>query len=90
MFCAFSGPPRILRLYGRGRVIHRDSSEFAELLQRDYAGALPPGARQMVWLDIDLVQTSCGYGVPLLEPVGERSVLRDWAAQKTPEELSAY
>lgn len=90
MFCAFSGPPRILRLYGRGRVIHRDSSEFADLLQRDYAGALPPGARQMVWLDIDLVQTSCGYGVPLLEPVGERSVLRDWAAQKTPEDLSAY
>ena len=90
MVCAFSGPPRILRLYGRGRVIHRDSPEFAELLRSHYAAAPPPGMRQMVRLDIDLVQTSCGYGVPLLEPAGERMTLRDWAERKTPEELRAY
>lgn len=90
MFCAFTGPPRILRLYGRGRVIHRDSPEYAELLQTQYAGTPPPGARQMVRLDIDLVQTSCGYGVPLLDYAGERTILRDWATQKSPEELRSY
>jgi hypothetical protein len=65
MFCAVEGPPLILRLYGQGRVIHRDSEEYAALLAEQFGGEAPLGARQMVRLDIDLVQSSCGYGVPL-------------------------
>ncbi len=59
MFCAFEGPPRILRLYGRGRVIRQGSPEYTQLLAAEFNNEEPPGARQMVWLDIELVQTSC-------------------------------
>ena len=90
MFCAFDGPPNILRLYGRGRVIRRDSSEYAALLPSEYAGVEPPGARQMIDLAIDLVQTSCGYGVPHFDYVAERPSLTNWAEQKGEAELEAY
>ena len=72
MFCAVAGPPLIMRLYGRGRVIHRDSPEYADRLQHLYDDVSPLGARQMIHLDFDLVQTSCGYGVPLFEYQDER------------------
>ena len=67
MFCAVEGPPLIMRLYGQGRVIHRDSEEYADLLANLFDNDPPLGARQRVRLDFDLVQTSCGYGVPLFE-----------------------
>jgi hypothetical protein len=44
----------------------------------------------MVWLDIDLVQTSCGYGVPLFDYVGERDQMDRWAEAKGPEGIEAY
>ncbi len=65
MFCAVAGPPLIMRLFRQGRVIRRNSAEFASLLAEHYEGHAPLGARQMIMLDFDLVQTSCGYGVPL-------------------------
>jgi hypothetical protein len=90
MFCAFAGPPLILRLYGRGRILPRGAPEYAEILQARYAGEEPAGARHMVILDIELVQTSCGYGVPHYVYKGERPSLTHWAEAKTPEELRAY
>ncbi len=90
MFCAFEGPPLILRLYGRGRVLPRGGDEYARLLASHFDGVEPLGARQMVLLDIDLVQTSCGYGVPLYEFGGERPTLTKWAEAKGPEGLKTY
>jgi hypothetical protein len=90
MFCAFDGPPNILRLYGRGEVLRRDSSAYAALLESAFGGAEPAGARQIVRLDIDLVQTSCGYGRPLFEYRGERPSLDNWARSKGDEGLEAY
>jgi hypothetical protein len=90
MLCAFEGPPLIMRLYGRGRAIRRDSAEYLELLAAEFAGSEPPGARQMIALDIELVQTSCGYGVPLHDFVGERETLDRWAAAKGPDGIAAY
>jgi hypothetical protein len=90
MFCAFEGPPRILRLYGRGRVLRRDTPEYARLLGEAFDGAEPLGARQIVLLDVDLVQTSCGFGVPLYDYRGERSAMMKWAESKGPEGLEAY
>ena len=90
MFCAFDGPPMILRLYGRGRVIARRSRAYADLLTQVFAGQEPPGARQMVMQDIDLVQTSCGFGVPLFDFVGERPTLDRWAESKGEAGLEAY
>ncbi|MGB7743403.1 MAG: pyridoxamine 5'-phosphate oxidase family protein, partial [Terracidiphilus sp.] len=75
MFCAFEGPPMILRLYGRGKVLARGSKAFQEMLAASFDGEERPGARQIVVVDVDLVQTSCGYGVPLFEYSGERTTL---------------
>jgi hypothetical protein len=90
MFCAFEGPPLILRLYGRGHVLPRGGAEYARLLAAEFGGVEPLGARQMVRLDIELVQTSCGYGVPLYEYGGERPTLTKWAEAKGPEGLKTY
>ena len=90
MFCAFEGPPVILRLYGKGRMIRRGSAEYRDLLAAHYNGEEPLGARQIIRLDIDLVQTSCGYGVPLFDYQAERPNLDRWAEAKSADELTAY
>jgi hypothetical protein len=90
MFCAFDGPPNILRLYGRGEVLRRGSSAYAALLNSAFDGVEPAGARQIVRLHVDLVQTSCGYGTPLFEYRGERPSLDNWAHAKGEEGLEAY
>lgn len=90
MFCALVGAPMILRLYGMAKVLPRRSAEYAELLASAFGGVEPPGARQMVVLDVDRVQTSCGYGVPLFEYAGERDTLRRWATSKGEAGLEDY
>lgn len=90
MFCAFDGPPVILRLYGKGRMIRRNSPEYLNLLAAHYGGNEPLGARQIIHLDIDLVQTSCGYAVPLYDYRAERPNLDRWAEAKGQEGLDAY
>jgi Pyridoxamine 5'-phosphate oxidase len=90
MFCAFQGPPVILRLYGRGRVHRRGGADYARLLAEAFDDAETPGSRQIVVLDIDLVQTSCGYGVPLFDYQGERRGLINWAEAKGEDGLEAY
>lgn len=90
MLCAFQGPPMILRLYGRGTSLLRGTPDYAALLAAHYAGQEPPGARQIVRILVELVQTSCGYGVPLFEHLGDRDTLRDWATRKGEDGLLAY
>lgn len=90
MFCAFSGPPNILRLYGKGEVIGWHEDEFKALIDQHFDGEVPLGARKIVRLSIDLVQTSCGYGVPLFDHQGERPSLINWAENKGPEGIKAY
>lgn len=90
MFCAVDGPPLIMRLYGTGRVIKRTSSEYATILAERFDAAEPLGARQMIRLDFDLVQTSCGFGVPLFEYVSERPQMDSWARAKGVDGIDAY
>jgi hypothetical protein len=90
MLCAFEGAPMILRLYGRGRIVRRGGPEYAALLADRFDGREPAGARQMVMLDVDLVQTSCGFGVPLYDYVGERTSLTVWAEAQGEDGLRAY
>ena len=90
MFCAFEGAPMILRLYGTAKVLARRSAEYGQLLEAAFNGVEPPGARQMIVLDVDRVQTSCGYGVPLFEYAGERDTLRRWAISKGESGLKDY
>ena len=87
MFCAFEGAPLILRLYGSARVIHQNDADWQEL----YSHFEPlPGARQIFDLSIELVQTSCGMGVPYYTYAGERPMLGDWAVKKGDEGLRQY
>ena len=60
MFCAFEGRPLILRLYGCDRIVALHSDEYDALLTTHYGGVEIPGTRQIVRMEIDLVQTSCG------------------------------
>jgi len=90
MFCSFEGSPMILRLYGRGRVIRRGCPEYESLLKVYFGGCETLGARQMIQLTIDQVQTSCGYNVPLFEYAGDRETLLRWAEAKGTEGLKRY
>jgi hypothetical protein len=87
MWCGFDVRPMILRVYGTARAVHLGDADWPAL-----ASALPevPGARQIVEVAVDLVQTSCGFAVPFMEFAGERPVLRKWAEDKGPEGLRAY
>src|SRR5665647_90748 len=87
MFCAFEGAPLILRLYGTARVIHQNDQEWTEL----YSHFTPlPGVRQIFDLSIELVQTSCRFGVPYLTYKEERPLLADWATKKGVEGVRNY
>jgi hypothetical protein len=90
MFCAFDGPPMILRLYGRGRSLPHGSDEYAKLLVTVFGGEEPPGACQIVVLDVESVQTSCGYSVPLYDYKAERQTLKNWALRKGDDGIREY
>ncbi len=87
MWTSFVGAPLILRAYGTARCIYPDHPEWPEL-----AAQLPdiPGARQIFDLAVEMVQTSCGMAVPLMDYREDRDLLRHWAAKKSPAELEAY
>ena len=90
MFCAFEGPPNILRLYGRGEILHRDSAQFARFLDAHFGAERPVGTRQIVRLAVELVKTSCGYGVPAFAYERERGALDNWAQKKGPQGVADY
>jgi len=87
MFCAFDGPPNILRLYGSGRTVLPGTDDWQRLSP---LFDLPLGSRQIIVADIHRVQTSCGYSVPLYEHTGERDHAQKWCASKGPEGLAEY
>ena len=87
MFCAFDGPPRIVRLHGRGEAVTRNDARFAGEVARfpEY-----PGARAVVRVALDRVADWCGYAVPLMDFRGERDQLERWAHNRGEEGLAAY
>ena len=87
MFCAFNGPPNILRLYGNGRTVLPGQPEWAELAPHF---TLYPSTRQLIVADIERVQTSCGFGVPIYEHVGERDLHFHWAEKQGEAGLVTY
>ncbi len=87
MFCAFEGDHLILRLYGQGRSIKPDRSEWPALARQFPAF---PGIRQLFLLEIDSLQTSCGAGVPLYEYRGEREALLRWVEKKGEQGVRDY
>jgi hypothetical protein len=88
MLCAFVGPPRILRLHGHGEVLSDAQIEFPEV------DVLPEQLRSVVRVEVERIADSCGFGVPLMDYVGERPNSRRWAAGKLskggPDALERY
>jgi hypothetical protein len=87
MFCAFDGPPNIVRLYGKGYTVLPSYPEWETLSP---LFTIYPSTRQIILADIERVQTSCGYGVPLYEYVGERDHHFKWAEAKGPDGIVEY
>ena len=87
MFCAFEGTPLILRLYGTAEVFHPRDEGFNK-----YIDEFPelPGSRQIFKLTIDLVQTSCGMSVPLMDFVEDREKLNSWAEKQGGKGIEKY
>ncbi len=84
MWCSFGRKPLILRAYGRGRVLPTGSHGL------DVDLPMPAGARQVIVCDVEWVQTSCGYAVPVMDLVEERRTLVAWADRRGPDGLAAY
>ena len=87
MFCAFDGHPKILRLYCRGQIVTRGTPGWADALAH-----FPhfPGIRQIVIGRVESVQTSCGFGVPLLSFTGQRDQLPRWAENRGEAAMVEY
>ncbi|MDX6521293.1 MAG: hypothetical protein QOF08_1898 [Gaiellales bacterium] len=85
MLCAFDGPPRILRLHGRGSVFGAGSDEFGTLAEGFDSHALPASthaSRAVVRIDVERIADSCGYDVPLMEHHGGRPQRMAWVEKK--------
>lgn len=89
MFCAFDGPPRILRLHGRGEVIERHDPSFSRLAEHFRPESLL-GARSVITVSLERVADSCGYGVPLMSFESHRQQADDWHARKGEEGIRQY
>ena len=87
MFCAFEGPPMILRLYGTGQIINPNNAQWNEYLELFPKLA---GTRQIIDITIEMVQTSCGMSIPYFDFKEERLQLDDWAIQKGEEGIKDY
>ncbi|GIJ00524.1 pyridoxamine 5'-phosphate oxidase [Sediminihabitans luteus] len=87
MFCAFEGPPNIVRLHGRGRVVSLHDAEFAHWTPRFDELR---GARAVIVVDVDRVSDSCGYGVPVYAHVGERELLPAFMERKGAQGQAEY
>ncbi len=87
MFCAFDGPPLILRLYGKGQTVLPADEAWDDLIK---AFDLDIAPRQIIVADIHMVQTSCGFSVPLYDYSGERDHAFKWSEKKGPEGLEKY
>jgi hypothetical protein len=87
MFCSFDSRPRIVRLHGRGTVATDGDPLYDEVVAQhpDH-----PATRAVVVVDVTRVSDSCGYGVPVMDVVGERDLLRTTTLRKGPEKMAAY
>jgi pyridoxamine 5'-phosphate oxidase-like protein len=87
-WCAFEGPPNILRLHGRAEVVTPHDAEFQQL--RPLFPATPEAGRALIVVTVQRITTSCGFGVPLYRFDRERSQMPDWAERKGADGLREY
>lgn len=87
MFCAFEGKPLILRLYGHAKIYHERDAPFKKHITRFDKIA---GTRQIIEMQIESLQTSCGYAVPFMDFKEERLQLNKWAEKQGEEKIKKY
>ena len=87
MFCAFSGPPKIVRLHGTGNLVEPGNAAFEELISKFPEN---PGTRSIVRIQVTRVSDSCGYSIPYFDYREPRHTLDKWAAAKGAENLLEY
>ena len=87
MFCAFDGPPKIVRLHGIGEAITTDHEDFENI---NAQFPLKRGTRAYIRITLNRISDSCGYSVPLYNFAKDRDVLDKWVDAKTDEQLKEY
>lgn len=87
MFCSFDHRPRVVRLHGRGHVALPGDAAYEDLVSRKPAH---PSTRAVITVDVERISDSCGFGVPVMDVVEERDLLRLQAEKKGPDGLAAY
>jgi hypothetical protein len=90
MFCAFQGPPNIVRLHGRGRAVPITDPEHTDLAAFFPDAPDKHGVRSVIDVDVQRVSDSCGYSVPLMSYEGDRDLLLKWSDRKTDADLADY
>tara|TARA_R110001583_G_scaffold10179_9_gene47376 strand:- start:1495 stop:2040 length:546 start_codon:yes stop_codon:yes gene_type:complete len=87
LFCAFEGNPQILRLYGNAKIFHKRDEQFNE-----YVNLFPTytGTRQIIEMNVDLVQISCGFAVPIMDFKEDRKMLNSWADKQGGTKIEKY
>ncbi|WP_344875461.1 pyridoxamine 5'-phosphate oxidase family protein [Allokutzneria multivorans] len=89
MWCAFEGPPAIVRVHGTGEVVLRDDPRFAELIPH-FASADGPAVRAIIVINAERITDTCGYAVPFMDYREDRDLHARYFGRKTDEEFAAY
>lgn len=87
MFCAFEGKPLILRTYGSAKTVHRQDKEWEQYIREFPDNA---GARNIFVVQVESVQTSCGFAVPFMDYQEDRQILTEWTEKKSDKEIETY
>jgi hypothetical protein len=89
MWCAFTGPPAIVRIHGHGEPVFRDDPRWPGLIGH-FGDADAPGVRAIILVAADLISDTCGFAVPFMDYQGERTLHSDFFGRKTDEQFAAY
>lgn len=93
MLCAFEGSPKIVRLWGQGRVVRVDTPEFDTLLETHYQDSdiyNATGKRAIIVVDVDQVGVSCGWAVPYMDFKSERPTHKKYWKSKTEVDVQDF
>lgn len=89
MWCAFTGPPNVVRIHGHGEPVFRDDPRWGELINH-FGDADAPGLRAIVQVHAERISDTCGFAVPLMDYQEDRSLHSDHLGRKTDEEFASY
>jgi hypothetical protein len=89
MWCAFTGPPAVVRIHGRGEPVFRDDPRWTELIGR-FADPDAAGVRAIIRVTAERISDTCGFAVPFMDYRGDRTLHADYFGRKTDEQFAAY